>query len=70
MQQHGWIRSYYTKWNKSDQERQISWYHLDVESTKMIQINLFQNRIRLTDIENNLSLPKGKGGKRQLGVWD
>ena len=36
----------------------------------MIQINLFQNRIRLTDIENNLSLPKGKGGKGQLGVWD
>ena len=25
-------RDYYTKWIKSDRERQISWYHLFVES--------------------------------------
>ena len=34
-------RDYHTKWSKSERERQISWYHLYVESKKMIEMNLF-----------------------------
>ena len=34
-------RDYHTKWSKSDRERHIIWYHLYVESKKMIQMNLF-----------------------------
>ena len=30
-----------------------------------------QNRNRLTDIENKLTVPKGeRGGRDKLGVWD
>ena len=31
----------YTKWSTSGRERQISWYHLFVESKKTIQMSLF-----------------------------
>ena len=35
-------RDYHTKWSKSDREEtNIVWYHLYVESKKMIQMNLF-----------------------------
>ena len=45
----------------SDIERQIS-YYLHVESKNMIQMNLFKNRNRFTDIENNLMVTKkGEG---------
>ena len=35
-------------------------------------MNLLTNRNRLTDIakKNTLLLPKGKGGRDKLGVWD
>ena len=36
----------------------------------MIQINVFQNRSRLTDIENKLMVSKGEGKRNKLGVWD
>ena len=36
----------------------------------MIQINVFQNRSRLTDIENKLTVSKGEGKRNKLGVWD
>ena len=35
-------RDCHTEWSKSDTERQIIiWYHLYVESKKMVQMNLF-----------------------------
>lgn len=30
----GWLGKYYTKWNKSDQERSTVWYRLHMESKK------------------------------------
>ena len=57
----------------SQTERQISY---DITSTwnlkKWYKWTYLQNRNRLTDIEKNLWLPKGKGegGRDKLGVWD
>ena len=46
----------------SDRERQISYYLHVVESKNMIQMNLFKNRNRFADIENNLMVTtKGEG---------
>ena len=60
---------YYTKWNKSNREKQISWYCLYVESKKVIRTysnenkwTYFQNRNRLTDIESKLMVTKGERG--------
>ena len=38
----------------------------------MIQMNLFTNRNKLTDIENKLMVTKGerRRGRDKLGVWD
>ena len=38
----------------------------------MIQVNLFTEQNRLTDIENNLMVNKGERGwgRDKLGVWD
>ena len=37
----------------------------------MIQMNLLQNRNRLTDLENELMVTGGKmGGRDSQGVWD
>ena len=44
------------------------WYHFYVESKKLIQMNLSENRNRLTDTENKLMITKGEGGDK-LGVW-
>ena len=57
---------------KSDRERQISSYHVYVDSEKMIPMNL-QNRNRLTSIENKLKITKGergRGGWLMVRVWD
>ena len=60
-------REYHTKWKKPDRERQISYnitYMWNLK--KMTQINLHQNRNRLTDWENKC-IPKGKGsGEGQI----
>ena len=49
------------------EERQIKtniiWYHLYVESKKMMQMNLITKQDRLTDIENKLMVTKGDRGK-------
>ena len=37
---------------------------------KQIQVNLFKNRERLTDIENKLMITKGEGYRDKLGVWN
>ena len=36
----------------------------------MIQMNLLQNRNRLTDMKNKLMVTKGDGKRDKLGVWD
>ena len=43
----------------SQTKTNIIWYHLYVESKKMIQMNLFTKQ-RLTDIENKLMVTKGE----------
>ena len=56
-------RDYYTKWSKSDRERQIPYditYMWNLKKKKkMIQMTYLQNRNRLTDIENKLMVTKG-----------
>ena len=47
-------RGYHSEFSKSDKERQIAYDITYVESKNMIQMNLFTNRNRLTDIENKL----------------
>ena len=45
-------------------------HHLYVESKKMIQINLYPNRNKPTDIENKLLILKGeRWGRNKFGVW-
>ena len=64
-------RDYHTKWSKSDRERQISWYHLNVESKKMIQMNLFTKQKWTHRHRKQTWLSKGKdGGRNKLGVFD
>ena len=46
-------------------QRTDMWYHLYVESKQMVQINLLQNRNRVTDVEKKL-IVTGGGGKN----WD
>ena len=43
----------------------IIWYHLYVESKKMIQMNLLQNRNRLTDFKNKLMITKRERKKEK-----
>ena len=50
-------------------ERGIIWHHFYVESIKMIQINLFQNGNRLTDLENKLMIWGKFEGRKKLGLW-
>ena len=54
----------------SQRKTNIIWYHIYVESKKMIQWTYIQNRNRPTDIKSNLWLPKGKGWRDKLGGWD
>ena len=48
----------------SQRKTNIIWYHIYVESKKMIQWTYIQHRNRPTDIKSNLWLPKRKGGVR------
>ena len=58
-------RDYHTKWIKSDRQRQISWYHLSVESKVWYKWAYLQFRNRLTDTENKMVVTKiGEAGKR------
>ena len=43
----------------SQKKTNIIWYHLYVESKKMMQMNYLHNRNRLIDIENKLMVTKG-----------
>ena len=42
---------------------------MESKKKKMIQIYL-QNRNRLTDLENEFIITKGKRWRDELGVWD
>ena len=56
-------RDYYTKWNKSERERQMSYNIIFMWNLKnIIQWTYLQNRNKLTDIVNKLWFPKRKGG--------
>ena len=55
-------RDCHTEWSKLDREKQI-WYHLNVESKKMVQMNLFINRNRVTYVENKLMVTRGEKGR-------
>ena len=64
---------YHTKWSKSDRERQVTYdiaYMWNLK--KLIQMNLLQNRNRLTDLENELMVTRGEGWEggidREFGI--
>ena len=64
LQQHGqtWRLPY--EWRKSDREREIYDITYNSNLKKMIQMNLFTKENRLTDLEKELLLPRGKGRTR------
>ena len=52
-------------------ERQISRYHLYVESKKMIQMNLFTKQIQTHKHRKQIMVTKGERRRRdKLGAWD
>jgi len=55
-------RDSHTKWRKSERERQITWYHLYVESKIWHKWTRLQNRSTFTDIGNWLAVAKGERG--------
>ena len=54
----GTTRNYYTKWSKSDKERQISYDITSMWNLKHDTWTFLRNRNRLTDIENDLQSPQ------------
>ena len=57
-------RDYYTKWSKSDRERQILYdtaYMWNIK--KLYKQTYLQNRNTLTDIENKFMAPKMEVGE-------
>ena len=65
-------RDYHTKWSKSDRERQTSYDITYMWSLKKwYKRTYLQNRNRLTDIENKLTVTKGqRWGRDKLGIWE
>ena len=53
-------RDYHIKWSKP--KTNIIWYHLYLESTIWHKWTYLQNRKRLTDMENKLTVTKGESG--------
>ena len=51
------------------QKENIIRYHLYVESKKRVQKNLRIYRSRVKDVENNLMVTRGEGGRDTLGDW-
>ena len=52
------LRGHYTKWNKSERERQILY---DLTYIQNLKTNSKTNKNELTDIENRLVVARGKG---------
>ena len=50
---------YHTKWSQSDRERQITCYHLYIESKTWYRWIYLQNRNRFTDLENKFMVIGG-----------
>ena len=67
MQQHGWSRDYYTK---GGQGKTSMWYHLYVESNKMIQMNLFAKQKQTHRLQKQTYVyQRGNAGERDgLGL--
>ena len=68
-------RDYYTKWSKSERERQIPYDITYMWNLKIRYKTYLWNKNRLTDIENRLVVAKGEGrvGEgwiRSLGLAD
>ena len=64
-------RGYYTKWNKSERERQILYGIIYLWNPKNNTNEIIYKIERLTDIENKLMITKGERGRRdKLGVWN
>ena len=64
-------RNQHTKWSKSQTEGQISYdttYMWNVK--KWYKWTYLQNRNRLTDIDNKLTLTRRERERHKLGVWD
>ena len=59
-------RDHHTKWNKSERERQILWYHLYVESEIRPKWTYLWNRNRLIELEG---VRAEGGGRRGMG-WE
>ena len=56
-------RDYHTKWSKLDRETNIIWYHLYVESKKLIQVNLSTKQTQThRHREQTYGYQRGKGG--------
>lgn len=52
-------RDCHAEWSALDRERQIS-YCLQMESQSVVQMNLLQNRNRVTDVGKKLRVTKGE----------
>ena len=63
-----------SEWSKSDRERQVSYVIACMRNLKKKKIGYkwtyLQKGNRVTDIENNLWLPREKVGGDKLGDWD
>ena len=65
-------RGDHTKWNKSNRGRQISWYHLYVESKKWYKLMYLQYRNKTHKHRKQIyGYQRGKmPGRDTLGDWD
>ena len=60
----------YTKWRKSDRERQTSCNLIYIWNLKQwYKWTYLQNRNRVTDVENKLTITKGEMQGNKLGIW-
>ena len=62
-------RDCHTEWSKSERERHISYVAYMWNLKKWYKWTYLQNRNRVTDVENKLTVTKGEGGMDKLGDW-
>ena len=58
----------HTKWSKSQRERQIPWYHLNLESNIWHKWIYLQKRNKLIEWRTDLWLPRDKGMDWEFGL--
>ena len=61
---------HYAKWNKPDRERQMLYGITCMWNQKKIQISLFTKQIQTHRHGKQTWLPKGKGGRNKLRIWN